>query len=89
MNDYLLRADSQSEMDDALIAAGVAHEVADQGGKVLVLPVDGICIDRIGSILPDVRYHVNLRSVSALTTAQLADLPTFSPVPTVPYRVFA
>jgi hypothetical protein len=95
MNDYLLRAQTQSEMDDALIAAGVAHEVTDGDGEVLVLPVDGINIDRIGPIpayyrhVADTRYHVNLRVVIAITDRQVDELPTFTPIPITPYRVFA
>ena len=100
MSDYLLRATTESDLDDALIAAGVAQEVTDPDGEVLVLPISGIALDRIGPIPArvdeeniiispgDNRYHVNLRATIALTEVQIAALPTFTPEPSVPYRVF-
>jgi hypothetical protein len=100
MTDYLLRADNESDMDDALLAAGVAQEVADLGGELFVVAIEGITLDRIGPIPAQVdedgvivrpgdnRYHVNLRATVQLTAAQVAELPLFSPAPTVPYRVF-
>jgi hypothetical protein len=100
MSDYLLRSNTESDLDDALIAAGVAQEVTDEDGEVLVLPVDGITIDRIGPIPAQVdeeniivrpgdnRYHANLRATVELTDAQIDLLPTFDPAPTIPYRVF-
>jgi len=101
MTDYLLRANTESDMDDALIAAGVAQEVADLDGEVFVVATEGITLDRIGTIPAqldpedgtvirpaDNRYHVNLRAIVQLTAAQVAELPVFSPAPTVPYRVF-
>jgi hypothetical protein len=87
-------------MDDALIAAGVAQEITDVDGEITVQPVAGITLDRIGPIPAQVdedgvivrpgdnRYHVNLRATVQLTAAQVAELPVFSPAPTVPYRVF-
>jgi len=98
--DYLLRSNTESDMDDALIAAGVAQEVTDFDGEITVQPVQGITIDRIGPIPAlvdedgtiirpgDNRYHVNLRATVQLTAAQVAELPTFAPTPGVPYRVF-
>jgi hypothetical protein len=100
MTDYLLRADNESDLDDALLAAGVAQEVADLDGEVFVVATEGITLDRIGPIPAQVdedgvivrpgdnRYHANLRATVQLTAAQIAELPVFSPVPTVPYRVF-
>ena len=100
MTDYLLRADNESDMDDALLAAGVAQEVADLDGEVFVVAPEGNTLDRIGPIPAqmdedgvivrpgDNRYHVNLRATVQLTAAQVAELPVFSPAPTVPYRVF-
>ena len=100
MTDYLLRADNESDMDDALLAAGVAQEIIDVDGEIIVQPVAGITLDRIGPIPAlvnedgtiirpgDNRYHVNLRATVQLTAAQVAELPTFAPTPTVPYRVF-
>jgi hypothetical protein len=87
-------------MDDALIAAGVAQEVTDVDGEITVQPVAGITLDRIGPIPAlvdedgtiirpgDNRYHANIRATIELTAAQVAELPVFSPAPTVPYRVF-
>jgi hypothetical protein len=98
--DYLLRSNTESDLDDALIAAGVAQEVTDEDGEVTVQPISGITLDRIGPIPAQVdeenvvirpgdpRYHANLRSTVELTTEQIEALPTFDPEPSVPYRVF-
>ena len=98
--DYLLRSTTESDLDDALIAAGVAQEFTDEDGEVTVRPVEGITLDRIGPIPAQVdeegiivrpgdpRYHANLRATIELTAAQVAALPTFAPEPSVPYRVF-
>lgn len=98
--DYLLRVTTESDLDDALIAAGVAQEITDEDGEVTVQPVQGITLDRIGPISAmidkegiivrpgDPRFHANLRAAVELTAAQVAALPTFAPEPSVPYRVF-
>jgi 6-phosphogluconate dehydrogenase (decarboxylating) len=98
--DYLLRSNTESDLDDALIAAGLAEERTDVDGEVMVLPVTGVTLDRIGPIPPrvdeenviispgDSRYHANLRVSIELTEAQVEALPTFAPAPSVPYRVF-
>ena len=98
--DYLLRSTTESDLDDALIAASVAQEFTDADGEVTVRPVEGITLDRIGPIPAQVdkdgiivrpgdpRYHANLRVTVELTEAQIDLLPTFDPVPTIPYRVF-
>jgi hypothetical protein len=98
--DYLLRSTTESDLDDALIAAGLAEEVTDEDGEVMVLPVTGVTLDRIGAIPPvideenvvirpgDNRYHANLRVSFELTKTQEDELPTFEPIPTIPYRVF-
>lgn len=100
MSDYLLRSTTESDLDDSLIAAGVAQEVTDLDGEVTVQPVEGISLDRIGPIPAQVdeegiivrpgdnRYHANLRVTVELTKAQIDLLPTFDPSPTIPYRVF-
>jgi hypothetical protein len=100
MSDYLLRAENESDMDDALLAAGVAHEVADLDGEVFVVATEGITLDRIGPIPAQVdedgvivrpgdnRYHANIRATIELTEEQVEALPTFAPEPSVPYRVF-
>ena len=99
--DYMLRTTTESDMEDALIAAGIAQDVTDSEGEVRVFPIDGVYIDHIGSILSQVdidgnilgsddnRWHTNIRVMIELTTEQIAALPTFDPRPTIPYRVFA
>ena len=99
--DYLLRTTTESEMEDILIAAGVAQETTDIEGNVIVIPTAGISIDHIGAIPPktdidgnpvspgDPRWHTNIRAVIELTEEQITALPTFTPEPTIPYRVFA
>jgi len=98
--DYLLRSTTESDLDDALIAAGLAEEVTDIDGEVMVLPVTGVTLDRIGAIPAQVdeegvilrpgdnRYHANLRVAKPLSQAQLGELPLVDPLPTVPYRRF-
>jgi hypothetical protein len=93
--DYLLRSTTESDLDDALIAAGLAEE-----RDIVVLPVMGVTLDRIGPIPAvvdeegvilrpgDNRYHANLRVAVPLSQAQLAELPLVDPLPTVPYRRF-
>jgi len=88
-------------MDDALIAAGVAQEATNTEGEVMVVPTEGISIDHIGAIPPtvdidgniispgDTRWHTNIRAMIELTPEQVAALPTFTPEPSIPYRVFA
>jgi hypothetical protein len=100
MSDYLLRAENKSDMDDALLAAGVAQEVANLDGEVFVVAIEGITLDRIGPIPAQVdeegiivrpgdpRYHANIRVTFPLDKAQEDELPTFTPTPGVPYRVF-
>ena len=101
MTDFMLRTDTQDEMLDALIAAGLAQEVADEDGEVTVVPVD-CSIDHIGPIPAqldpedpsvilkpgDARWHTNIRVTVELTQAQIDALPTFTPTPGIPYRVF-
>ena len=100
--DYLLRTTTESDMDDALIAAGLAQEVTDPDGEVMVLPVSGVTIDHIGPIPAQVdpedpavilkpghpEWHTNIRVTFELPKAQEDLLPTFAPLPSVPYRVF-
>lgn len=98
--DYLLRSTTESDLDDAIIAAGLAEERTDEDGEVMVLPVAGVTLDRIGPIPAvvdeegvilrpgDNRFHANLRVSFELTKAQEDELPTFTPLPGVPYRVF-
>ena len=99
--DYMLRTTTESEMEDILIAAGVAQEITDIEGEVIVIPTTGISIDHIGAIPPrvdqdgnpvspgDPRWHTNIRAMIELSEQQITALPTFTPEPTIPYRVFA
>ena len=99
--DYLLRTTTESEMEDILIAAGVAQEATDHEGEVMVIPTEGVSIDHIGAIPPktdtdgnpvspgDPRWHTNIRAMIELTEQQITALPTFTPEPSIPYRVFA
>lgn len=98
--DYLLRSTTESDLDDALIAAGLAEERDIGEGEIAVLPVAGVTLDRIGPIPAvvdeegvivrpgDNRYHANIRVSFPLDKAQEDELPTFTPTPGVPYRVF-
>ncbi len=101
MSDFMLRTNTQDEMDDALIAAGLAQEVADPDGEVTVVAV-GCAIDHIGPIPArldpedptvilkpgDSRWHTNIRVTVELTQEQIDALPLVDPAPAVPYRVF-
>ena len=99
--DYMLRTPTESDMEDALIAAGVAQEATDAEGEVMVVPTAGISIDHIGAIPPtvdidgnilkpgDTRWHTNIRAMIELTPEVIEGLPTFEPEPSIPYRVFA
>jgi hypothetical protein len=101
MTDYMLRTDTEAQMDDALEAAGILADQDIGDGEMVLIPVAGCYIDRIGPIPPqldpegevirdgDSRYHLNLRVTIDLTAAQVALLPTFTPTPGVPYRVWA
>ncbi len=97
----MLRTSTESDMDSILIAAGLAQEATDYEGEVMVVPTAGISIDHIGAIPPtvdidgnilspgDTRWHTNIRAMIELTPEQITALPTFTPEPTIPYRVFA
>ena len=99
--DYMLRTTTESAMLTALIAAGVAQEATDIEGNVIVIPTAGISIDHIGAIPPktdidgntlspgDTRWHTNIRVTFEMTEQQITALPTFTPEPSIPYRVFA
>ena len=99
--DYLLRTTTEAQMDDALEAAGILVEQDMGEGELALLPVPGAYLDRIGPIPPQYdadgnivkpghpEYHANLRVTIELTEEQVAALPTFDPLPSIPYRVFA
>ena len=100
--DYLLRTNTEAQMDDALEAAGILRETDIGGGtgEMALLLVAGAYLDRIGPIPAqldpegevikdgDTRFHANLRVTFDLTAGQVAALPLVVPAPTVPYRVF-
>jgi hypothetical protein len=97
----MLRTDTEAQMDDALEAAGLLVEVDQGEGEIALMPVPGCYVDRIGAIPPsydidgnivrpgDNRYHANIRVTFELTEEQVEALPTFTPTPGIPYRVFA
>jgi len=102
MTDYYLKAANENDMDDVLLAAGLAVESEDEEGLVTLVPTDGVYIDTIGPIIkwdysvdPPVEidypeWHVNVRVVYDLTEEQLAALePVLIVPPEQPYRVFA
>ena len=101
MTDFMLRTNTEAQMDDALEAAGILVEQDIGEGELALLPVPGAYLDRIGPIPAQydadgnivkpghAEYHANLRVTIELTEEQVAGLPTFDPLPAVPYRVFA
>jgi len=101
MTDYMLRTTTESAMLTALKSAGLAQDSATFDGSTIVVPTAGISIDHIGPIPPtvdkdgvqtspgDARWHTNIRAMIELTPEQVTALPTFTPEPTIPYRVFA
>jgi hypothetical protein len=96
MTDYMLRTNTEAQMDDALEAAGLLED-----GPMGTYPVAGCYVDRIGPIPAqldpegevirdgDSRFHANIRVTFELTPDQVDQLPTFTPEPGIPYRVFA
>jgi hypothetical protein len=70
-------------MEQAFVDAGLCIS-----SDVSIDPIDatGVLIDRIGPCGMDSRYHANIRG--DFTPAQIAALPTFTPLPVTPYRVF-
>ena len=99
--DYLLRTTTYAAMETALIAAKLITDSTDAQGIAMTIPVSGAYVDHVGQIPDkkdingnvispgDTRWHTNLRVTFNLTAAQVALLPTFTPAPTIPYRVFA
>jgi hypothetical protein len=102
MTDFMLRTDTEAQMDDALEAAGLLVEVDQGEGEIALMPVAGCYVDFIGPIPAqldpedpsvilkpgDARWHTNIRVTVELTPEQVASLPTFAPTPGIPYRVF-
>jgi hypothetical protein len=100
MTDYMLRTNTEAQMNDALEAAGLLNEQDIGGGELILMPVPGCYVDRIGPIpatydidgqqikAGDPRFHTNIRVTFELTPEQIEALPTFTPTPGIPYRVF-
>ena len=102
MTDYMLRTDTEAQMDDALEAAGLLVETDLGEGEIALVPAAGVTLDHIGPIPArldpedpsvilkpgDNRWHTNIRVTVELTQEQIDELPTFAPEPSVPYRVF-
>jgi hypothetical protein len=101
MTDYMLRTDTEAQMDDALEAAELLVEKDTGDGELVLMPVAGCYVDFIGPIpatydidgqqikAGDPRFHTNIRVMFELTEEQVSWLPTFTPEPSIPYRVFA
>jgi hypothetical protein len=98
--DLYLRTDTESEMKDALLAAGVVVERDTGEEGMSLIPVRGVSIQWLGEIPPvyqgDVMMktgrsgmHVNLRINIDLSGKQMAKLPLIDPSPTSPYCKFA
>jgi hypothetical protein len=99
--DYMLRTTTYAAMESALIAANLITDSTDVQGVAMTIPVSGAYVDHVGPIPDkkdidgnvispgDTRWHTNLRVTFNLTDAQVALLPIFTPLPTIPYRVFA
>lgn len=99
--DYLLRTATEARMNDALEAAGILVEQDMGEGELALILVSGAHLDRIGAIPPQYdadgnivkpghsEYHANLRVTIELTEEQVEALPTFKPLPSIPYRVWA
>ena len=84
--DYLLRTTSKAQMDAALIAAGVGQQITEQG-ETVVQGMPGVAIDRFGPCGADTRYHANVRIADGVAY-DATELPTFTPLPVTPYRVW-
>jgi len=101
MTDFMLRTDTEAQMDDALEAAEILVEKDVGDGELVLMLVPNCALDRIGPIWPvldedgkvirsgDPRFHANLRVAFELTQEQVDALPTFTPEPGIPYRVWA
>lgn len=84
--DLLLRANTEKQMDDAMLLSGIAVEVT-QHGQSFVEGIPGVTIDRIGPCGADTRYHANVRIADGVVY-DADELPTFTPLPVTPYRVW-
>jgi hypothetical protein len=101
MSHYMLRTENYAAMESALFAVGLITDGTDMYGVATVIPIPGISVDHIGAIPPtvdidgnpvspgDPRWHTNIRAMIELTPEQVTSLPTFTPEPSIPYRVFA
>jgi hypothetical protein len=103
--DYLLKYQTETDLNISLIAAGLLQEHTNTEGTIYSYPISGITLDRIGPIFKpevlnedgtvftpaseDLAFHANLRLSFELTPEQEAMLSQVNPPPTIPYRVFA
>ena len=87
MIDIKLRTNDEQEMDDALVSAGIGQQITVLENLQIIKPVDGVTIDRIGPCGADTRYHANVR-ISDGVVYDADELPTFTPLPVTPYRVW-
>jgi hypothetical protein len=96
--DYYLKADTEADMNAALIAAGLAY---DEDGALF--PAFGVCLDVIGPITRTTgfdangdpitetfpEWHVNVRC-AGLTPEAEAEIEAFKIIPpNQPFRVWA
>jgi hypothetical protein len=87
MKDFMLRASSENQCNQAMISSGIAVQETDHEGIASIIAVDGVQIDRIGPCGADTRYHVNVRIADGVAY-DADELPTFTPLPVTPYRVW-
>jgi hypothetical protein len=75
MNDYLLRADDETALWAALLAAGVVAEQSDVTGALVKLPTGGAALDVIGLIYQPT--GVTLTDQHGLPVPEMAPVPGF------------
>lgn len=103
MKKFMLRTDTEDQMEDVLVSAGICSEVVSAEGEVFFVPKFGAAVDMIGPIPPkfnadremykagDPRFHANVCISFDLTNDQEMELQAVAvdPEPDEPYRVFA
>ena len=102
MSDYLLKYQTEDDLNNSLLAAGLLAEQT-QNDVVYFYPTTGVTLDRIGPIFKsevlnedgtvlkpasvDSAFHANLRLTFELTSEQEAMLSQVDPPPIIPSRV--
>lgn len=90
MADYFLKGVNEAQVDDAMIAAGLAIESEDEEGFVTLIGTEGVCLDVVGEIPDYTGWHVNIRTAFDLSEEQIKCISGVSiEAPANPYRVFA